>query len=41
VVDEEELERLAEMSGLAVRETFRAGGREGDLSLFAILDPRA
>jgi SAM-dependent methyltransferase len=41
MVDEEELERLAEMSGLAVRETFRAGGREGDLSLFAILDPRA
>jgi len=41
MVDEEELEELAAMGGLAVRETFRAGGREGDLSLFAILDPQS
>ena len=40
MVDEEELETLAAMSGLEVRETFRAGGREGDLSLFAVLDLR-
>jgi len=39
MVDEEEVEELASLSGLAVREMFRAGGREGDLSLFAILDP--
>lgn len=38
LVDEAEVERLAAASGLLVRETFRAGGREGDLSLFAILD---
>ncbi len=38
MVDEEEMERLAAASGFTVRETFRAGGREGDLSLFAILD---
>jgi len=38
MVDEEEMEALAAASGLIVRETFRAGGREGDLSLFAILD---
>jgi SAM-dependent methyltransferase len=37
LVDDEELQRLAAASGLVVRETFRAGGREGDLSLFAIL----
>jgi SAM-dependent methyltransferase len=41
MVDEEEVERLAAASGFAVRETFRAGGREGDLSLFAILDRSA
>ena len=38
LVDEVEVERLAAESGLRVRETFRAGGREGNLSLFAILD---
>lgn len=38
LVDEDEMEALAAASGLVVRETFRAGGREGDLSLFAILD---
>jgi 2-polyprenyl-3-methyl-5-hydroxy-6-metoxy-1,4-benzoquinol methylase len=37
LVDEGELERLARDSGLAVRSTFRAGGKEGDLSLFGIL----
>jgi SAM-dependent methyltransferase len=41
MVDEEEVERLAVASGFVVRETFRAGGREGDLSLFAILDRAA
>ena len=38
LVDETEVERLAAESGLRVRETFRAGGREGNLSLFAVLD---
>ncbi len=38
LVDEAEVERLAVASGLRVRETFRAGGREGNLSLFAVLD---
>jgi hypothetical protein len=38
MVDEGEVEALAAASGLVVRETFRAGGREGDLSLFAVLD---
>jgi len=38
MVNEEEVERLAAASGFVVRETFRAGGREGDLSLFAVLD---
>jgi SAM-dependent methyltransferase len=38
LVDEEEVEQLAAASGFRVRETFRAGGREGDLSLFAVLD---
>jgi tRNA (uracil-5-)-methyltransferase TRM9 len=37
LVDEAEIERLAAESGLRVCETFRAGGREGDLSLFAVL----
>jgi SAM-dependent methyltransferase len=41
LVDEQEVERLAAASGFVVRETFRAGGREGDLSLFAILDRAA
>jgi tRNA (uracil-5-)-methyltransferase TRM9 len=38
LVDEAEVERLAAESGLRVRETFRAGGREGNLSLFTALD---
>jgi SAM-dependent methyltransferase len=38
LVDRAEVEHLAAQSGLRVRETFRAGGREGNLSLFAILD---
>jgi SAM-dependent methyltransferase len=38
LVDEEEVEQLAAASGFCVREIFRGGGREGDLSLFAILD---
>jgi tRNA (uracil-5-)-methyltransferase TRM9 len=38
LVDEAEVERLATESGFCVRETFRAGGREGNLSLFAALD---
>jgi len=38
LVDETEVERLAAESGFRVRQTFHAGGREGDLSLFAVLD---
>jgi len=38
LVDETEVERLAAGSGFRVRETFRAGGREGNLSLFVILE---
>ncbi len=38
LVDEAQVERLAAESGLRVRQTFRAGGREGNLSLFAVLD---
>ncbi|MBE9508778.1 MAG: class I SAM-dependent methyltransferase [Chloroflexi bacterium] len=41
LVDEGEINRLVAESGLRVRETFRAGGREGNLSLFAILDKSA
>jgi SAM-dependent methyltransferase len=41
MVDEEEVKRLAAASNFVVRETFRAGGREGDLSLFAVLDRAA
>lgn len=41
LVDEAELGRLAAESGLRIIETFRAGGREGDLSLFAVLCPAA
>ena len=37
MVDEREVERLAAVSGFAVEETFHGGGREGDLSLFAVL----
>lgn len=38
LVDEAEMERLADEGGFCVHKTFRAGGREGNLSLFAILD---
>jgi SAM-dependent methyltransferase len=38
LVGETELRQLAAESGLSVRSTFRAGGREGNLSLFAVLD---
>ncbi len=38
LVDGAEVERLAASSGFGVRKTFRAGGREGNLSLFAVLD---
>ena len=38
LVEGPEVGHLAAGSGLRVRETFRAGGREGNLSLFAILD---
>jgi tRNA (uracil-5-)-methyltransferase TRM9 len=38
LVDEVEVKRLAAESGFRVRQIFRAGGREGDLSLFAALD---
>jgi len=37
LVDKVEVQRLAAASGFHVRETFRAGGREGNLSLFAVL----
>jgi tRNA (uracil-5-)-methyltransferase TRM9 len=39
LVDRAELERLVSDSGLVLVETFRAGGKEGDLSLFGILSP--
>ena len=38
LVDEAEIENLAAAGGLCVRSFFRAGGREGNLSLFAVLD---
>ena len=38
LVDQAEIKRLAAASDLRVRETFRAGGREGNLSLFAVLE---
>lgn len=41
MVDEQEVERLAAASGFVVQETFQGGGREGDLSLFAVLSQRA
>jgi tRNA (uracil-5-)-methyltransferase TRM9 len=37
LVDEAEVQRLAAAAGFRVLETFRAGGREGDLSLGAVL----
>jgi SAM-dependent methyltransferase len=38
LLDEAEVERLAAASGLRVHETFRAGGREGNLSLVTVLN---
>jgi 2-polyprenyl-3-methyl-5-hydroxy-6-metoxy-1,4-benzoquinol methylase len=38
LVDKAEMERLADASGFRVRKTFRAGGREGGLGLFAVLE---
>lgn len=38
LVDEAEIERLVTDSGLGIRETFCAGGREENLSLFAVLE---
>jgi tRNA (uracil-5-)-methyltransferase TRM9 len=38
MVDEDEVRLLAAATGLRIRKSFRAGGREGDLSLFAILE---
>ncbi|MBN1484898.1 MAG: class I SAM-dependent methyltransferase [Chloroflexia bacterium] len=40
LVDRDEVARLAAAGGWRVLETFRAGGREGDLSLFAVLELR-
>jgi 2-polyprenyl-3-methyl-5-hydroxy-6-metoxy-1,4-benzoquinol methylase len=38
-IDESELEELAQASGLSIDKTFRSGGYEGNLSLYAILTP--
>ncbi|MCP4538245.1 MAG: class I SAM-dependent methyltransferase [Chloroflexi bacterium] len=38
LVDRAEIDHLATESGLRISRTFRAGGREGNLSLFAVLD---
>jgi SAM-dependent methyltransferase len=38
LVDKTEVRHLALRAGFRLRDTFRAGGREGDLSLFAILE---
>ena len=38
LVDEAEIENLAPAGGFSVRSLFRAGGREGNLSLFAVLN---
>jgi 2-polyprenyl-3-methyl-5-hydroxy-6-metoxy-1,4-benzoquinol methylase len=37
MVDKDEVQHLAAAAGLHVWEAFRAGGREGDLSLYAVL----
>ncbi len=39
LVDEAELFALAKAAGLSLRETFHAGGQEGNLSLFGVLEP--
>lgn len=41
LVDEDEINALSARIGFHLHESFRAGGREGDLSLFAILDRAA
>ena len=38
-VDRTELERLAQDAGLRIRQTFRADGKEGNLNLYAVLEP--
>jgi len=38
LVDKAELTRLAKKAGLSIRKTWRAGGREGNLSLYAVLE---
>jgi SAM-dependent methyltransferase len=38
LVDKTELTRLAKKAGLFIRKTWRAGGREGNLSLYAVLE---
>ena len=38
LVDKDEIIHLASASGLHLQQTFRAGGREGNLSLYTILD---
>jgi hypothetical protein len=37
LIDEAEMQRLAAASGLRIHELFHAGGREGNLSLFAVM----
>jgi 2-polyprenyl-3-methyl-5-hydroxy-6-metoxy-1,4-benzoquinol methylase len=41
LVDEDEIAALSAQIGFHLHESFRAGGREGDLSLFAILERAA
>ena len=41
LVDETELAQLASGSGLVLRDSWRADGKEGDLSLFAVLETEA
>jgi len=38
LVDEQEIHELATQAGFIVRETFRSDGREGNLSLYAVLE---
>jgi hypothetical protein len=36
-IEEDELHSLATLAGLSIVKTFRAGGREGNLSLYSVL----